>query len=154
MFSLFNPWLIIGAICALIGIYGYGHHSGYQERVEEDKAEIERLNGLARAKEFELKSKVSKAQNELKRTINALNTTKNSAYADVDAGKLRLPSSCGVQTDTGSSSGTATNGADTERKTIKALIDIATEGDTAITSLNACIAQYNEVMKTVNEGVK
>ena len=57
MFSFLNPWFIIGAISPFIGVYFYGHHAGYQERVDEDQAEIIRLNGEARAKEAELNKK-------------------------------------------------------------------------------------------------
>jgi hypothetical protein len=37
-----------------------------------------------------------------------------------------------------------------ERQTIAALIDIAAEGDKAITKLNACAAAYEEVRRIVN----
>ena len=74
MFSFFNPWLIIGAICAILGVYSYGHHSGYQERVAEDQAEIERLNGEARAKEAELNTKLARATGQLKKAKDEIKT--------------------------------------------------------------------------------
>jgi len=154
MFSLFNPWLIIGAICAILGVYSYGHHSGYQERVAEDQAEIERLNTEARAKEAELGQKLARATSQLKQAKNDIKTKQASIDARIDAGELRLPSTCGVQASADASNGNQNNGAESDRQTIKDIVAIVSDGDKAIFKLNACIAQYNEVMQTVNEGVK
>jgi len=156
MFSFLNPWLIIGAICAVLGVYFYGHHTGYEQRVAEDQAEIIRLNEQARAKEAELDIKVKNLSSSLRKATNAINSNKASLNARADAGELRLPSSCPVQADSSAatSGGTPTPPSESERETVKALIAIAADGDTAITKLNACIDQYNEVKKTVNEGVK
>ena len=154
MFSLFNPWLIIGAICAILGVYSYGHHSGYQERVAEDQAEIERLNTEARAKEAELGQKLARATGQLKKAKDDIKTKQASIDARINAGELRLPSSCAVQADSGSAPGNTTDAGKSDRQAIKDIVAIAADGDTAITSLNACIAQYNQVMQTVNEGVK
>ena len=154
MFSFLNPWLIIGAICAVLGVYFYGHHAGYQERVAEDQAEIIRLNDEARAKEVELNAKVKNLSKSLQKATNEIISNKSALNARVDSGELRLPSTCTVQADSGSTAGDRNNASQSERETVKALIAIAADGDIAINNLNSCIAQYNEVMKTVNEGVK
>jgi len=144
-----------GGMALIVGsVYFLGDRNGYQRRVDEDKAEIERLNGEARAKEAELKTKVKNLNSSLQKAKNEIISNKATKYSDADAGRMRLCPSSGVQTDPSSSSGNTTNESDSERQTIKALIDIASEGDTAIISLNACIAQYNQVMQTFNEGVK
>jgi len=152
MFSFLNPWLIIGAICAVLGVYFYGHHTGYEQRVAEDQAEIIRLNEQARAKEAELDIKVKNLSSSLRKATNAINSNKASLNARADAGELRLPSSCPVQADSSAaiSGGTPTPPSESERETVKALIAIAADGDTAITKLNACIDQYNKVRETVN----
>ena len=31
-----NPWLILGMMLALAGVYGYAHHQGYKEKETED----------------------------------------------------------------------------------------------------------------------
>jgi hypothetical protein len=149
---MFNPWLIIGIICTVIGVYFYGHHQGYDQRVSEDQAEIARLNEEARAKEAELNGKVKNLSSSLRKATNAINSNKANLTARVDSGELRLPSSCPVQADPSSPSvgGDTTHASESERQTIKALIDIATDGDTAITRLNACIDQYNQVRESVN----
>jgi len=152
MFSFLNPWFIIGAICAVLGVYFYGHHAGYQERVAEDQAEIIRLNDEARAKEAELNKKLSGVTTALVKARNDVKTKQSSINSRIDSGELRLPSSCAVQTATDASSPRrdSTNDGQSERETIKALASIAADGDIAITQLNACIDTYNKVRETVN----
>jgi hypothetical protein len=145
-----------GILLTLGGGYYVTDIHGYNRRVAEDKAEIERLNSEARAKEAELNTKLNRATAQLKKAKNDIKTKTMSLNAMADAGELRLNATCGVQANSGASSvgGNPTDESDSERQTIKALIGIASEGDTAITSLNACIVQYNQVMQTVNGGVK
>ena len=154
MFSLFNPWLIIGAICAILGVYFYGHHEGYQERVAEDQAEIMRLNTEARAKEDELNKKLSQTGLALRKARDDIKTKQTSINARIDFGELRLPSTCGVQANSSTPNDAGTNATQSDRQAIKDIVSIAADGDSAIVSLNACIAQYNQVRQTVNEGVK
>ena len=154
MFSLFNPWLIIGAICAILGVYFYGHHEGYQERVAEDQAEIIRLNTEARAKEDELNKKLSQTGLALRKARDDIKTKQTSINARIDSGELRLPSTCGVQANSSTPNDAGTNATQSDRQAIKDIVSIAADGDAAIVSLNACIAQYNQVRDTVNEGVK
>jgi hypothetical protein len=154
MFSLFNPWLIIGAICAILGVYFYGHHEGYQERVAEDQAEIIRLNTEARAKEDELNKKLSQTGLALRKARDDIKTKQTSINARIDSGELRLPSTCGVQANSSAPNDAGTNATQSDRQAIKDIVSIAADGDSAIVSLNACIAQYNQVRQTVNEGVK
>jgi len=154
MFSLFNPWLIIGAICAILGVYFYGHHEGYQERVAEDQAEIIRLNTEARAKEDELNKKLSQTGLALRKARDDIKTKQTSINARIDSGELRLPSSCSVQVNSSTPNDAGTNATQSDRQAIKDIVSIAADGDSAIVSLNACIAQYNQVRQTVNEGVK
>ena len=147
---------VVGIVLVLLGGFYVADHRGYQRRVDEDKAEIERLNGEARAKEAELNGKLATANSALKKAKNDVKTKQNDLVSRADSGELRLPSSCGVQAgaDAPAAGGNPTNESDTERQAIKDLIAIAAEGDTAITQLNACITTYNQVRQTVNEGVK
>jgi len=157
MFKAHAMILKYGGLVLIVGsVYFLGSNHGYQKRVAEDQVEIERLNGEALAKTAELTQKMNRATDLLRKAKNDIQSKQTELNARVDSGSLRLPTSCGVQANSGSSSvnGDSTNVSDTERQTIKALIALTTEGDTAITSLNSCITSYNEVMKTVNEGVK
>jgi hypothetical protein len=154
MFSFFNPYVIVSFVLALIGVYFYGHHSGYQERVVEDQAEIVRLNDEARAKEEELGEKLARTTSQLKKAKKDVQAKQYSLNARIDSGELRLPSTCGVQANSSTTTGNPANESDIERQTIKDIVSLTTEGDNAIISLNACIAQYNQVRETVNQGVK
>ena len=144
----------VGLLLVIAGGYYVSDHHGYQRRVDEDKAEIERLNGEARAKEVELGQKLARATSQLKQAKNDIKTKQASINARIDAGELRLPSTCGVQASSDASNGNQTDGTQSDRQTIKDIVAIASDGDKAIVKLNACISQYNEVMQTVNEGVK
>ena len=152
MFSFLNPWFIIGAICAVLGVYFYGHHAGYQERVAEDQAEIIRLNDEARAKEVELNKKLSGVTSALVKARNDVKDKQTSLNARVDSGELRLPSSCAFQTssDAPTASGNTVNAGQSDRQAIKDIVAIATDGDLAIIQLNACIDTYNKVREAVN----
>ena len=150
MFSFFNPWFIIGAICAVLGVYFYGHHAGYQERVTEDQIEISRLNDEARTKEQALNEKIGKNQLLLRKAKDELKTKQASINARIDSGELRLPTSCAVQASSGSTVSDGTEGSESNRQAIKDIVTITTEGDKAILERNACISQYNEVRDTLN----
>jgi len=156
MFSLLNPWVIIGAICAVLGVYFYGHHAGYQERVAEDQAEIIRLNDEARAKEAELNKKLANVNSALRKAKDDVKAKQVSINSRIDSGELRLPSSCPVQADSnpGATGGNTTNAGQSDRQAIKDIVAIVADGDAAITQLNTCINTYNQVRQTVNEGVK
>jgi len=149
---LFNPWFIIGAICTVLGVYFYGHHSGYQERVAEDQAEIARLNEEARAKEVDLNKKITQTTIALLKAKNDVKTKQSTINARIDSGELHLPSNCAIQasTDASTARGDSANDSQSDRQVIKDIVSIATEGDTAITQLNACIDTYNKVREMVN----
>ena len=144
---------VVGVALVIAGGYYVADHHGYQRRVTEDQVEIDRLNGEARAKEAEL-DKVKKEKSQALRKANdAINKKVADINSRVDSGELRLPTSCGVQAnaDARTSSGDSTHASDTERQTIKALADIAADGDKAIVQLNACIDFYQTVRGKVNE---
>ena len=148
------PVQIVSLILVILGGYYVADHHGYERRVAEDQAEIIRLNDEARAKEAELNKKLSGVTTALVKARNDVKTKQSSINSRIDSGELRLPSTCPVQADSGPTAGDRNNASQSERETVKALIAIAADGDIAINNLNSCIAQYNEVMKTVNEGVK
>ena len=157
-FPMLKPHALImkavGLLLVIAGGYYVSDHHGYQRRVDEDKAEIERLNGEARAKEVELGQKLARATSQLKQAKNDIKTKQASINARIDSGELRLPTSCGVQASADASNGNQADGAQSDRQAVKDIVAIASDGDKAIVKLNACISQYNEVMQTVNEGVK
>ena len=141
-----------GIVLVILGGYYVADHHGYQRRVTEDQAEIDRLNAEARAKEAELNKKLSGVTTALVKARNDVKTKQSSINSRIDSGELRLPSSCPVQAsaDAGATSGNTTDAGQSERETIKAFIAIAADGDIAITQLNACIDTYQKVRETVN----
>jgi len=143
---------VVGLVLVLLGGFYVSDHHGYQRRVAEDQAEIERLNGEARAKEAELNTKLARATGQLKKAKDEIKTKTASINARIDAGELRLPSTCSVQaaTDAGAASGNSANDSQSDRQAIKDIAAIAADGDAAIIQLNACIATYNQVRETVN----
>ena len=146
------PVQIVSLILILLGGYYVADHHGYERRVAEDQAEIIRLNDEARAKEAELDIKVKNLSSSLRKATNAINSNKASLNARADAGELRLPSRCSVQTtaDATAPGGNPTDDGQSERQAIKDIAAIAADGDIAITQLNACIDTYNKVRETVN----
>jgi hypothetical protein len=144
---------VLGLVLVISGGYYVADHRGYQRRVAEDQAEIERLNGEARAKEAELdKAKKEKSQ-AIRKANDAIVQKQSDINKRIDSGELRLPSTCGVQASTDARTANR-NGevqSDSSRQAIKDIVSIATEGDRAIVQLNACIDFYNEVRSKVNE---
>ena len=141
-----------GIVLVILGGYYVADHHGYQRRVAEDQAEIDRLNDEARAKEAELNKKLSGVTTALVKARNDVKDKQSSINSRIDSGELRLPSSCPVQAsaDATPARGDSTNDGQSERQAIKDIAAIAADGDIAITQLNACIDTYNKVRETVN----
>jgi hypothetical protein len=151
-----NPWVILGLLSALAGVFGYGHHVGWVSRDEEAQLEIAKANEEARIVERFMNEKLNtqteklrKANSEIAQKTTAL-TTANSA------GKLRLPttSSCpSLPATANAATPTGDRGegpSELERQTIEALISIAADGDRAAARANACIDAYNSVREQLN----
>jgi len=141
-----------GVVMALGGGYYVADHKGYERRVAEDKAEIERLNAEARAKEAELAQTLKDKTAALRKANNAIQAKKTDTFKRIDSGELRFPSTCSVQasSDAGTAGGDTKDGAESERQALKDIATIAADGDLAITRLNACIDQYQAVKDKVN----
>ena len=105
---------IAGVVLTLSGGAYVSDHHGYQRRVAEDQAEIDRLNGEARAKEVELNGKLARATSQLKKAKDDIKTKTASINARIDSGELRLPTTCGVQADSSTATGNGTDGAESE----------------------------------------
>ena len=149
---IFNPWLILGAICAAVSAYVYGHHVGWTDRDAEMQIAIAKKNEEAREVERNMTSKVIAQTNKLQEANNALNQKTTALDRAIRAGKLRLPASCPQSTPntTAPSSDRDTEVSESDRQTLAAIAAIVAEGDAAINQLNACIASYNEMRELVN----
>jgi len=135
-----------GAVLAVGGGYFVADHKGYERRVAEDKAEIERLNAEARAKEAELAKTLKDKTAALRKASNAIKQKQTITNQRIDAGELHFNTSCSIQTDAtpAVAGGSSENGAKSEREILKTLNDITSEGDIAINRLNVCVDAYNK----------
>lgn len=151
-----NPYLIIAAMIAIGGAYGYGHHAGYADRDAEMQAHIAKLNEESRAKEQELASSLNNQTETLRKAKNEINKKQSDINALVDAGRLRLPvpaaPSCVQATPDAAPAVRDRDEArpDPYREAIKAVVAIAIEGDRNTVQLNACIDTYNKVREQIN----
>ena len=150
--SIFNPYVILGAIVTALGVYFYGHHVGWSERDAEMQIEIAKKNGEARELEKNMTSKLAEKETELRKAQDEISKKQSAMHELARTGKLRLPTASCVQASPSASTSTGDkqDATDIERQTISALIDLVTEGDKAITKLNSCIDSYNEVRTLIN----
>ena len=151
-----NPYLIIAAMIAIGGAYGYGHHVGYADRDAEMQAHIAKLNAESRAKEQELASSLNNQTETLRKAKNEINKKQSDINNLIDANQLRLPvpstPSC-VPTTPDASPPSRDRGEekpDSYREAIKSIVAIAIEGDRNTVQLNACIDTYNKVREAIN----
>jgi hypothetical protein len=145
---------IIGIVLCFLGVYYVADHHGYQRRVVEDQVEIDRLNGEARAKETQLDKQKQATNVALRKAKDAINQKQSDINKRIDSGELRLSTSSCLQTnaDAGTTRGSGGGGqGESDRQVIRDIVQIASEGDKAITERNACIDFYNAVRSKVNE---
>ena len=161
---MINPWMIIGAICVVLGTYKYGTHSGYKQREAEMQAEIARLNEESRAKEQKLAQDLNNTSSQLLEANNAISQKQSALDRAISAGRVRLPASSCVQAATNSTTaardsqeaGSKPNGQvnpsidEQERQTLAAIAEIIAQGDRNTAQLNACIDAYQKIRETIN----
>jgi len=150
--SLFNPWVILGIVLAVLGSFGVGYSTGELNEYERQQLEIAALNAKARETEQAM-AKVAQTYAETLRKANHVAKIKETRLRDdiaTGALKLRVKTSCPVHTpaDTAIASGDTETTAELDGRFAQALVDITSRGDQAIRNLNACIDQY-ETMRSM-----
>jgi len=152
MFGIPLPYFLIAITIALFGSYRSGYHFGWADRDKDMQVEIAKKNGEARELEKNMTSKLADKETQLRKAQDDIVKKQSAMHELARTGKLRLPTASCVQTSSSSTppAGDKQDGGDIERQTISALIDLVTEGDKAITKLNACIDSYNEVRTLIN----
>ena len=144
MFSLTNPWVLVGILGLVISSYFYGHHAAYNEQA----IEVARLNAIERDKEAEMAKIADIHANELKKANDNAKVQIAKLQSDVTSGAIRLSiatRTIQTSTDSTSSAGNTESRSELDPEAANTLISIAADGDKAIRSLNACIDIYNEV---------
>jgi len=158
-----NPYFIIGAMIAVGGAYGYGHHVGWGDRDAEMQVEIAKKNDEAREKERELAQQLNDQSTKLSEANNVITQKQSSLDRAIRDGRLRLQTTSCVQattnapTPTGDSpkersepQRTVYETTDSDRATLQAIAEIVAQGDKNTAQLNACIDSYNKVMEVMN----
>ena len=159
--SLFNPWVLLGILMAVVGSFGGGYLKGSNDEVTRQQLEIAALNAEARVKEQALISAIQTQSTKLQKANQDAKLAQQKRNSDIAAGtlKLRIPVQtpvCPVHTatDAPATSGDSVQAtAELDREIAKSLVAITDQGDANTRQLNACIDAYNAAYQTL-KGMK
>ena len=146
--SLFNPWVLLGILMAVLSAAGGGYFKGQHDENTRQQVEIAALNAKARETEQNMAKVANTYAETLRKSQNAARTKETKLRADVASGALRL--SIPTQSPVCSTSVASVTAGDNSGETrtelsgqvSETLIAIASEGDAAIRKLNQCIQTY------------
>jgi hypothetical protein len=155
--SIFNPWVILAFILAMITSFSGGYLKGGQDEFAKQQMEIARLNNEARQTEQALVTAVQKQATELVKANNNAKLVTQKRNSDIDSGTLRLripvkAPDCSIPTPTESTSpprDSVQATAELDREVAKSLVAITEQGDANTRQLNACIDAYNSIYQTL-----
>ena len=159
--SLFNPWVLLSILMAVLGAFGSGYYKGGEDENARQQAEIAILNAEAREKEQALISAIQTQSTKLQKANQDAKLAQLKRNSDIDSGalKLRIPVKAPVCPVYTASDAPATSGdsvqasAELDREVAKSLVAITDQGDANTRQLNACIDAYNSVYQTL-KGMK
>ena len=149
--SLFNPWVILGIVMAVLSSFGGGYFKGKHDEHTRQQVEIAALNAKARETEQTMVQVAQTYGQTLRKANNAAKAKEDKLRADIASGerKLFIPVKAPECAVSAASDATPANGSDSgttsaelDRATADALIAITAEGDAAIRKLNTCIETY------------
>jgi len=152
--SLFNPYVLLGIVLAILGSFGGGYYKGEQNEYDRQQIEIARLNQQARETEQRMGEVAQTYAQTLRKANNVAKAKETQLRTDIASGerKLFIPvkTSCPVPS-AGNAASAAGDSRETrtelDRSVAEALIAITADGDQAIRKLNACIDQYETLRK-------
>jgi prophage endopeptidase len=155
--SLFNPWVLLGILMAVLSAFGGGYLKGSNDEVTRQQLEIAALNAEARQKEQVLVSAIQTQATKLQKANQDAKLAKLKRDADIDSGALRLripvkAPNCPIPTTTDTAPATGDSvqaSAELDREVAKSLVAITDQGDANTRQLNACIDAYNTVYQTL-----
>ena len=151
--SLFNPYVLLGIVLAVLGSFGAGYDSGEQNEYERQQIEIARLNEQARETEQRMGEVAQTYAQTLRKANNVAKAKEDKLRTDIASGERRLfipvQASCPVSAtaDTPSPAGNTETRAELDPRIAQSLVDLTSRGDQAIRKLNACIDQYETLRK-------
>ena len=149
--SLFNPYVLLGIVLAVLGSFGAGYYSGEQNEYERQQIEIARLNQQARETEQRMGEVAQTYAQTLRKANNVAKAKETKLRTDIASGerKLFIPvkTSCPVSAsaDSPASSRDTETRAELDPRIAESLVDLTSRGDQAIRSLNACIDTYEQM---------
>jgi hypothetical protein len=155
--SLFNPYVILSIVLAILGSFGTGYWKGSKDEVTRQQLEIAALNAEARQKEQALVNAITTQSTKLQKANQDAKLIAKERDAAIASGALRLripvkAPVCPVQTagDTPAPAGDSVQTtAEFDAKTAQSLVAITDQGDANTRQLNACIDAYNAIYQTL-----
>ena len=155
--SLFNPYVILGIVLAILGSFGSGYWKGSKDEVTRQQLEIAALNAEARQKEQALVNAITTQSTKLQKANQDAKIIAKERDAAIASGtlRLRLPikaPDCPVPTSTDTTSpprDSVQATAELDPAIARSLIAITDKGDENTRQLNACIDAYNSVYQTL-----
>jgi hypothetical protein len=152
MLSLFNPWVLLVLICAFLGVGAVSYTKGQDNEHDRQQIEMAALNAKARETEQAMAQVAQTYGQTLKKANDAAKVKEAKLRNDIVSSKLKLfvpiqVPECAVSAteDTPAPAGDTETRAELDPRIAESLVDLASRGDQAIRSLNACIDQYNEI---------
>jgi prophage endopeptidase len=154
--SLFNPWVLLGILMAVLSAAGSGYYKGKHDENTRQQVEIAALNAKARETEQAMVQVAQTYGQTLRKANNVAKAKEDKLRADIVSGQRKLfipvkaadcaiPTTADAAPSDGDNSGEAR--AELSGQVSESLIAIASEGDTAIRKLNACIDSYETLRK-------
>ena len=159
--SLFNPWVLLGILMAVLSAAGSGYYKGQHDENTRQQVEIAGLNAIARTKEAALTTAVTSTATALRTSNDKARQISKERDLAIASGalRLRLPVKapvCPVHTATDTpaeSRDSVQTSAELDGETAKSLVAITDQGDANTRQLNACIDAYNAAYQTL-KGMK
>ena len=157
--SLFNPWVLLSILMAVVGAFGSGYYKGGEDENARQQLEIAALNAEARVKEQALITVVQTQSTKLQKANQDAKLAQQKRNTDIDSGalRLRLPvkaTSCptiSATSDAPVAERSDPPTAELQPETARDILAIADEADLTARKLNACIATYNQVREMINQ---
>jgi hypothetical protein len=150
--SLFNPWVLLGILMAVLSAAGSGYYKGKHDENTRQQVEIAALNAKARDTEQRMGEVAQTYGETLRKANNVAKVKEDKLRSDIASGKRKLfipiqTPDCAVSatTDAAPAVGDTETRAELDPRIAESLVDLTSRGDTAIRQLNACIDQYNEM---------
>jgi hypothetical protein len=155
--SIFNPYILLAVVLAVVGSFGGGYYKGSNDEVTRQQLEIAALNAAARQKEQALVNAVTIQATKLQKANQDAKLIAKERDAAIASGalRLRLPVKtpvCPVQTaadPTPPPGDSVQAGAELDATTAQSLVAITDQGDANTRQLNACIDAYNAIYQTL-----